>query len=146
MPETKPDTLRRTALNLLARREHSRQELARKLLRLTDDQDIISQVLDRLENEQLLSNERFVESFIRSHINKGHGPIRISQELRQKGIADEEINLALEALEIDWFEQAENTRQKKFGEDSPSDHKEKARQIRFLQYRGFPFGIVMELF
>ncbi len=146
MPATTSDILRRAAMNLLARREHSRKELDSKLRHLTEDQERVNEVLDRLENDQLLSDDRFVEAFIRSHINKGQGPMRISQELRQKGITDETISLALEALDVDWFEKAEFTRQKKFGSKLPQELKEKARQIRFLQYRGFPSGIVMELF
>ncbi|WP_263081095.1 recombination regulator RecX [Endozoicomonas sp. Mp262] len=141
-----PDTLRRSAMNLLARREYSRGELVQKLNRLTDDKEMIAEVLDRLEGQTLLSDDRFVESFIRSHVNRGHGPMRINQELRQKGIAADKISLALESLDIDWFAKAEEARQKKFSSEPPEDMKEKARQIRFLQYRGFPAGVVMELF
>lgn len=146
MPEMTEDNLRLAAMNLLAQREYTRKELSRKLGHLTNDSELIDGALVRLESEGLLSNSRFIESFIRSRLNRGHGPVRITQELRQKGCDNEAITLALEEAEVDWFELAESTRQKKFGDSLPVDAKEKARQIRFLQYRGFPAGVVMELF
>ena len=146
MPEITAAMLRHAAMNLLAQREYSRKELFRKLGHLSQDSELIDEVLNWLERDRLLSDDRFVEGFVRSRIQKGHGPMRISQDLRQKGVASEVISLALEAAEVDWYELAENTRKKKFGEVSPSDAKEKARQIRFLQYRGFPAGVVMALF
>ena len=72
--------------------------------------------------------------------------MRIKQDLRQKGVEPEMADQAMEEAEIDWFELAETARQKKFGAEYPTETKEKARQIRFLQYRGFPAGVVMELF
>ena len=146
MPIATPEMLRHAAMNLLAQRECSRRELVRKLAHLSDDSSMIDDVLDRLESERLLSDERFVENFVRSRIGKGHGPMRITQDLRQKGVDSEVIVLALDEAEIDWFEQAEAIRLKKFGDELPAEPKEKARQIRFLQYRGFPAGVVMELF
>lgn len=140
------EMLRHAAMNLMAQREFSRKELDRKLGHLSQDSELIDEVLNRLENDHLLSDDRFVEGFIRSRINKGHGPMRISQDLRQKGVDSEAISLALEEAEADWFNLAEIARKKKFGEAPPSEPKEKARQIRFLQYRGFPVGVVMELF
>ncbi len=146
MPEMTGEMLRHAAMNLLAQREFSRKELFRKLGHLSQDNELIEEVLNRLECDRLLSDDRFVEGFIRSRIQKGHGPMRISQDLRQKGVDSEAISLALEAADADWYELAENARIKKFGETAPSEPKEKARQIRFLQYRGFPAGVVMELF
>lgn len=146
MPEITPEMLRTSAMNLLAQREFTIKELVRKLSLLTDDESMVDAVLDRLEAERLLSDDRFVESFIRSRINKGHGLMRIKQDLRQKGVDSETADLAMEEAEIDWYKLAEAARQKKFGIDSPSDPKEKARQVRFLQYRGFPVGVIMELF
>ncbi|WP_419833554.1 regulatory protein RecX [Endozoicomonas atrinae] len=146
MTEMTAAMLRHAAMNLLAQREYSRKELFRKLGLLSQDSELIDAVLNWLESDRLLSDDRFVEGFIRSRIQKGHGPMRISQDLRQKGVDSEAISLALEAAEADWYELAENARRKKFGEAAPSEPKEKARQIRFLQYRGFPAGVVMELF
>ncbi len=146
MPEMTAEMLRHAAMNLLAQREFSRKELIRRLGHLSENSDLIDEVLNRLESDRLLSDDRFVEGFIRSHIQKGHGPMRISQDLRQKGVDSEVISLALEEAEADWFDLAETARIKKFGEAPPSEPKDKARQIRFLQYRGFPVGVIMELF
>ncbi len=146
MPEVTPEMLSNAAISLLAQRDYSRQELERKLKVMSDDEDLISRVLESLKEQQLQSDNRFVENFIRSRINKGHGPMRISMDLKQKGIDSETISLALEEAEVDWFERAETIRQKKFGSEPVTEPKEKARQIRFLQYRGYPANIVMELF
>ncbi|WP_066015167.1 regulatory protein RecX [Endozoicomonas atrinae] len=146
MTEMTAAMLRHAAMNLLAQREYSRKELFRKLGLLSQDSELIDAVLNWLESDRLLSDDRFVEGFIRSRIQKGHGPMRISQDLRQKGVDSEAISLALEAAEADWYELAESARIKKFGGAAPSEPKEKARQIRFLQYRGFPAGVVMALF
>ena len=114
--------------------------------RFSDQADELETVLDQLENDSLLSDPRFTASYIRLHINRGHGPIRIRQELQQKGVNSETIDNAMEEADTNWFDLAETARQKKFGDSIPCEPKEKARQIRFLQYRGFPVGIIMELF
>ncbi len=80
------------------------------------------------------------------HLDRGHGPVRIRQELKQKGINETVISQALEEANPDWFALAESTRIKKFGDASPEGRKEKARQIRFLQYRGFALPVIMALF
>ncbi|WP_330925987.1 regulatory protein RecX [Candidatus Sororendozoicomonas aggregata] len=131
---------------MLTRREHSRTELYQKLARIINAPDVIDGVLNRLEKAGLVSDERFTESFIRLHLGRGHGPARIRQGLKQKGIDEAVILRALEEANPDWFELAQSARIKKFGEASPNDPKEKARQIRFLQYRGFSLQVIMALF
>ena len=138
--------IRVAAMNLLARREHSRKELTRKLSRFSEHANELEAVLDQLETDNLLCDERFAGSFVRMHINRGHGPARIRQELRQKGVDGETLDMALEEAAVNWLELAESVRQKKFGEVTPEEPREKARQIRFLQYRGFSAGVIMELF
>ena len=135
-----------SALNVLSRREHSRKELQQKLARTLNEPEAIDAVLNRLEEDGLVSDTRFTESFIRMHLGRGHGPMRIRQALEQKGVEEEVVSTALEEANPDWFELAETTRVKKFGDSLPSDHKEKARQVRFLQYRGFPINVIMALF
>ena len=130
-------SVRETAMNLLARREHSTQELHTKLLTRGFADHEITPVLQTLSREGLLSDERFVESFIHSRMARGSGPIKIRAELRQRGVADELIGDWLDARDRVWLEQAERVRCKKFGAALPADYKEKARQARFLQYRGF---------
>jgi regulatory protein len=124
-------------MNLLARREHSTQELRDKLLTRGFEDDEIVPALQTLSREGLLSDERFTESFIHSRMERGSGPVKIRAELRQRGVADEIISDWLDERDRMWLERAETVRCKKFGSALPVDYKEKARQARFLQYRGF---------
>jgi len=130
-------SVRETAMNLLARREHSTRELRDKLLARGFEDDEITPALQALSREGLLSDERFAESFIHSRLERGSGPVKIRAELRQRGVADEIIANWLDERDRAWLERAEAVRRKKFGSTLPVDYKEKARQARFLQYRGF---------
>lgn len=129
--------IRLAAMNLLARREHSQQELHRKLLNKGFEAADIKPDLDRLSSEGLLSDERFTEAFINSRLKRGSGPIKIAMELQQRGISDELVNAYLDERDAQWMESAHAVRIKRFGPSPPSDFKERARQMRFLQYRGF---------
>ena len=133
---------RDVAIQLLARREYSRVELARKLQQKSFDGDEIDACLDALAEQSLQSDARFAESFVRSRIARGQGVIRIKGELRQRGIDQETLTAALEAVEereaIDWFELAKETLARRY--DSPGDTpKERAKRERFLATRGFDF-------
>jgi len=127
----------RTALELLARREHSRRELTRKLAARGFPDDVVSVVLDELERTGALANARFTDSFVRSRIAKGQGPQRIRAELAQRGITDDEADGVLRGAEVDWLATIRAVRAKRFGPELPRDYAERARQARFLQYRGF---------
>jgi regulatory protein len=124
-------------MDMLARREHSRRELQQKLKKRFKDDDLIVQQLDRLIEENLQSDARFAASFLRQRYNRGHGPMRIRQEMRQKGIPDEGIEAAMASEDFDWYGLAEQVMQRKFGSEQPVDIKDKARRGRFMQYRGF---------
>ena len=124
-------------MDLLARREHARVELERKLAAAGFDTDIVADVLQRLADEGLQSDRRFVEAFVQSRINQGKGPLRIHADLGQRGIATGLINAVLEETGEDWYALARETRVKKFGRSQPAEFRDKARQMRFLQYRGF---------
>jgi regulatory protein len=125
------------ALGLLARREHSRVELERKLAKRRFDEATIVEVLDRLEATGALAAGRFAESFLRSRIAKGQGPARIRMDLKAHGIDPAESRALLE--DCDWEGLACEVRRKRFGVEPPADYTERARQMRFLQYRGFEF-------
>lgn len=125
------------ALAMQARREHSRQEIRQKLLDLGGRTDVVEPLLDALVQRRLQSDERFAEIYVRSRAERGYGPRVIEAELRGKGLAPELLEEALSDSGYDWLEQAALVRQKRFGRSLPSDMKEKARQLRFLQYRGF---------
>jgi len=132
-----PGACKRLALDLLARREHSRRELERKLAARGFAADLIATTLDNLEASGALANARFTESFIRSRVAKGKGPVRIRAELAERGVADAEGADLLCDPDVDWVAAAQAARTKRFGAVCPRDFKERARQSRFLQSRGF---------
>lgn len=126
---------RRKAMDLLARREHSRLELERKLAARNFDPELVRAVLDELEQDGLLSAERFAESFVASRYAKGQGPYRIRRELAERGV--ESASGVIDDRRFDWDALARATRVKRFGAAPPADIRDKARQVRFLEYRGF---------
>jgi len=132
-----PTDVRRAGMDLLARREHSRLELRRKLGAREFPDDLIEQALDALQDDGLLSDQRFAESFAGSRLRRGQGPQRIVAELRQRGVGDALATDAVAELGADWFAEARAVRARRFGQAAPADYKERARQARFLQYRGF---------
>jgi len=130
-------TVRTSALALLAGRDFGRAELERRLARRGYPQAVITTVVEGLAAERLLSEDRFVEQFVRQHAGRGHGPVRIRAELRQRGVGDEAIESALAGSGEDWAATAREARRRRFGLSPPADARERARQARFLQYRGF---------
>ena len=133
------------AVTLLAKRDYASGEIKRCLKRYSSDEDSINSVMDRLISHHYLDDSRLIEKEIKKQLAKRHGPSRIKQELRQKGLELLAIEQALEDLDVDWFELADELRIKKFGDELPTDPKEKAKQIRYLQYRGHAMGIIIEL-
>ncbi|MGB5208962.1 MAG: regulatory protein RecX [Gammaproteobacteria bacterium] len=136
-PEVSRADIRRAAMNLLARREYARAELASRLSRRQLPADLVGEVLDDLVAENLLSDARFAESFVGARASRGKGPLRIRRELEERGVSGELIDIALEDSGVDWLDVAKAVRHKRFGAAIPVDFKDKARQMRFLQYRGF---------
>ena len=135
---------RRRALDLLARREHSRLELERKLLARTFVPALVEDVLDALQADGLLDEGRFLESFIRTRIGKGQGPTRIVAELSERGIDRGRAQAWLRGSELDWPSLAAGVREKRFGSSGPESFKERARQTKYLQYRGFELDQIKE--
>jgi regulatory protein len=128
---------RDSAIRLLARREHARAEIKQKLrLRGVDDQ-LATEVVDDLTRQRLLSDERFAEVFVRSRAERGQGPVRLRAELRQLKLSPELIDLRVRSAQVDWSQLASQIRQRKFGSKLPKVPAERAKQMRFLQYRGF---------
>src|SRR5690554_8208103 len=97
-----PVSIRRAAMNLLARREHGYVELVRKLQQRGADTELVELELQRLVEEGLLSEERYLESYIRSRANAGRGPMRIREELLCRGLERSGIDRALNEADIDW--------------------------------------------
>ena len=131
-------TIRVAAMDYLSRREHATHELFQKLLAKEEyEADEISEALARLADQGLLSDQRFTEAFINQRFNRGAGPLKIRAELRQKGVSDAMIGTYLNERDVLWCKSAQAVYVKKYGLEYPSDLKEKARQNRFLQSRGF---------
>lgn len=139
-----PVAVRRAAMDLLARREHSVQELHRKLRQRGAEPELITVELQKLVDEGLLSEQRYLESYIRSRALSGRGPVRIREELSQRGLTRQDIELGLEEADINWQEQLQDLWQRKFGE-KPADQKAFGKQARFLLYRGYPMDWVQRL-
>lgn len=140
--KTEP-TLRIHAMRMLARREYSRAELrARLVIRAQPDEDVDA-VLDALEARGWLSDARAAEQMLQTRRCR-FGSQRIAHEMRQKGIGENLIAEALPQLREGELEAARSVWQKKFGCE-PADAKEKARQVRFLQSRGFGLDVIFKV-
>lgn len=132
-----PKAARKKAMDYLARREHSREELRQKMQKAGFDANVALDAIEGLRKDGLQSDRRFVEAFVQSRISHGKGPRIIRADLSQRGVRDPVIHEVLVEADADWVALARETRLKKFGDETPHDFKEKARQMRFLQGRGF---------
>lgn len=126
-----------TGLRLLARREHSIQELCHKLKGRECPAAIVEQVTADLVEEGLLSDRRFTEAYVYSRFERGFGPLRIQTGLRERGIGDGLAAAALAELAPDWEASARRQRHKRFSPDTSLDFNARVKQLRFLQQRGF---------
>ncbi len=136
---------RAVAMDLLSRREHTRRQLFDKLRSRGFDESEISEALERLAGEGLQSDERFAEAWVYQRSQKGYGPLRIRRELAERGVADALIETALETG-FDWDASMRAQRQRRFGTALPDDYRERMKQARYLQNRGFSADAVMRLF
>ena len=125
------------ACDYLARREHSRRELERKLSQGCDDSGLVDELLTKLAEQGLQSDARFAENFVHHRYHKGQGPAKIRQELSQRGVTPDIIELCLRNDSFDWYQNCSDVRRKRFGEELPNVLKDKAKQSRFLYSRGF---------
>jgi len=139
-------SLNERAMNFLARREHSVKELQTKLVKADFDIDEVNAVIDKLITSNLQSDQRFTENYSRYRSQRGFGSLKIRLELKERGVSAELISQALDEADIDWFTLAMTVRCKRFGEQSPTDIKDRAKQQRFLQSRGFTHEQITESF
>ena len=136
---------RKKAMDFLALREYGQKELINKLRSKGFSDEVSSSVVERLTEDGLQNDSRFIESFIRSRIKQGKGQLKITQELEQKNLPSQSIFSALDNLDMNWLELAHEVRIKKFGNNLPADFNKKAKQIRFLQSRGFENEIIRKI-
>jgi regulatory protein len=138
-----PGDLRERALRLLARREHSRFELARKLGQAGFSHHEIDPLLGEFEGKNWLSDRRFAESYVADHRARA-GSVKLAYDLRQRGVDDGIIQAVLSENHASELERACEVWNRKFGA-APADATEKARQIRFLQSRGFTSSVIQTI-
>jgi regulatory protein len=144
-PDAHADEIREAALRLLARREHAHAELVRKLAQRGWKAAEVSDVVDRLAEAGLQSDERFAESYVRQRLGKAYGPRRIRAELSERGIDRALASRALAELDPDWTAIAADWYEKRYGGDPPGDLKEKSRRAQALARRGFAHEHIREL-
>lgn len=128
------------ALGHLARREHSRAELARKLAPHAESAEQVQRLLDDLESKKLLSDRRFTEVLTRSR-GERFGAARVQQELRARGIDAPLVREAVDALARTELQRARAVWRRRFG-SPPADAAERAKQMRFLAQRGFTAEVI----
>ncbi len=129
--------IRRSAMNILAGREHSTFELKTKLIKKEFQLELVEIILDELSRDGLLNEQRFTEAFIQARIRKGQGPVKIRHELHMRGISNDLLDEYLDTSFQFWQPLIERTRIKRFGSGKPVDYQEQGRQSRFLYQRGY---------
>ena len=134
--------LRSYAFAVLTRKEYSKKDLIEKLNLYAEYPEEVTKLVDELARENYQSDARVAEMTVRSQLRKGKGPNRIKLALRSKSIDKELAQPEME--EIDWYQQAYLLKVKKYGLQVATDPKIKAKQIRFLQYRGFEMDAIMK--
>ncbi len=134
------------ACSLLARREHSKLELQKKLGSKGFSACDIAKVIDELAGQNLQNDSRFVESYVNMRRRKGFGPQRIQVELKERGIDKKQVATFLQVNDPAWLESAKVLRYKKFGKKIPCGLRERAEQKRYLYYKGFTSDQIKEIF
>jgi regulatory protein len=124
------------ALNALARRDCSCEDLRLKLLEKGYDASVVLPLLEALRDEKLLDDRRYLENFVAYHAARGQGPVRIRVDLRRHGLQGPQVEEYLDAYP-DWIGLLKKECLKKFGAKSPTNRADRQRQARFLSYRGF---------
>lgn len=134
-------SLKGRALRLLARREHSRAELERKLAAFEEVPGTLAQALDALQAKDFINEQRVVDSVVHRRAPR-LGAGRVRQELERKGLDREAVASAVAALASTELARARDVWQKRFGGTAAVDATDRARQMRFLASRGFSGEVV----
>ena len=131
------DAARARAIALLARRDHPRRALKRRLADSGFAETAAESAVAALEDERLVDDARYVEATVASRRGRGHGPLRIALELRREGVSADLVAAAVDPRAPHWAEAAAEQRRRRFGALPPAGAAERARQARFLLARGF---------
>ena len=124
------------ALDALARRDHASSDLRRKLRDKGYDGAVVDELVERLVDEKLLNDRRYLQNFVAYHAARGQGPNRVRAELRKLGLQSPDVEPSLDDYP-DWIAHLKSARQKKFGTSLPTNYADRQRQARFLAYRGY---------
>jgi len=138
--------IKEACFQYLARREHSQYELLQKVAGKGFSKLDIQQVIDELEVQGLQSDARFAESYARSRVHKGIGPLKIKAELQQRGVGDCCFEMAVEDIIGSWAALLKQTYLKKYDHQPLQSVQEQLKRSRFLQQRGFPNDMIRQLF
>ncbi|ENM5785820.1 recombination regulator RecX [Vibrio metoecus] len=130
---------RQSALQLLSRRDHSEYELHQKLTLKGHVHEVVDEVVEYCLELGYLSDVRYTASQARQMVHKGYGEQRLRQQLKEKRVAEAVIEQVLAEQTIDWFELAKEVAHKKFKAGISFERSQYAKQVRYLQYRGFNF-------
>ena len=134
--------MRSYAFAVLTRKEYAKAELIEKLCLYAENRDEVLELVDELSRENYQSDQRVAETLLSSQKRKGKGPNQIKMKLKSKKI---DTALIIDELkETDWVQQAYELKLKKYGPEVTKDPKVKAKQIRFLMYRGFEIDAIMK--
>jgi regulatory protein len=144
MPKQQAPSLMGRALRYLSRREHSRQELRKKLLPYAESDIELDELMTKLEAQSWLSDERFAESLVRRKSER-YGSLKIVEELKQQGIEGESLIEIKERLKVSDAMRAWELWQRKFDSTITKDPKEKSKQMRYLVSKGFPLSVVIKI-
>lgn len=138
-----PPSAINTAIRLLSHREHSQHELRKKLIEREITPEAADAAIERLVQEDLQSDKRFVRSTISMRANGGHGPMRIRADLGQHALEEGAVQEAMEAAGVDWLNNARQILKRRYGEGE-LDFKTRNKAISFLMRRGFSLDIARE--
>lgn len=144
MPKQQAPSLMGRALRYLSRREHSRQELRKKLLPYAESDIELDELMTKLEAQSWLSDERFAESLVRRKSER-YGSLKIVEELKQQGIEGDSLFEIKERLKVSDAMRAWELWQRKFDSMVTKDPKEKSKQMRYLISKGFPLSVVTRI-
>ena len=133
------------AVRLLSRREHSAFEIRDKLQKRDFDEAEIGQAIIELQQGGWLSDERFAEAYIRMRQLKGFGPARIGIELNERGVDEGIVDAYMQSGSDSWQQTLERQYLKKYKNRPVEDYNDKAKRIRFLQYRGFSLDKIYKI-
>ena len=139
-----PKAIRIKIMDYLSRREHSTKEIYQKMSRRVESKDMLNEEINRLISDGLISDERFAESYFQSRKNRGFGPLRIRNELTQRGVK-ESIFYSIQE-DTDWSICALEVLNKKTNGKQPEELKEILKLKNFLNYRGFEFQDIDKAF